>query len=379
MSSYKKPQRYKAGPGDPVLPPQLSEFQGKTTDEVLGELNRMPFFMTKLEPGDAASGENVELEALKALAYDGEPHEVAENFKNQGNDLYKVKRFRDARVMYNKGIEVKCDDAGISELLLLNRAACELELKNYRRCINDCREALKLNPKNPKAFFRIGKAFLQLDKLEEAAEAVDFGLRVDTENEALLSLLSAISKKQKARHEHEQKLESRRKEMERLASILEAAMAIRNIHMIASKQRPDLLEAAKIKLDNPEDIESQLIFPAMIMYPTTGEFDFIASVSELSTPSELLELVLQRPREWFEQPGHEAFSTTSLVAYMETESGGLIKVGKKAKFHDVLKMETPVVPLFDDALRVYFVPKVESEAWLKKWDKVKALENRKTC
>ncbi|AGO13611.1 AaceriAGL268Cp [[Ashbya] aceris (nom. inval.)] len=378
MASYKKPQRYKAGPGDPVLPPQLSEFQGKTTDEVLGELNRMPFFMTKLAPGDEASGENVELEALKALAYDGEPHEVAENFKNQGNDLYKVKRFRDARVMYNKGIEVKCEDARVNELLLLNRAACELELKNYRRCINDCRAALQLNAKNPKAFFRIGKAFLQLDKLEEAAEATNFGLRVDPENEALLSLLSAISKKEKAKQEREQKLEASRKEAERSASILEAAMAIRNIHVIASKQRPDLLEAAKIKLDNPEDIESQLIFPAMIMYPTTGEFDFIATVSELSTPSELLELVLQRPPEWFEQRGHEGFSATSLVAYMETGSGGLIKVGKKAKFHDVLKMEKPVVPLFDDALRVYFVPKAESEAWLNKWDKTKALENRKT-
>lgn len=50
--------------------------------------------MTKLDETDGAGGENVELEALKALAYEGEPHEIAENFKKQGNELYKAKDSR---------------------------------------------------------------------------------------------------------------------------------------------------------------------------------------------------------------------------------------------------------------------------------------------
>lgn len=85
--------------------------------------------MTKLDNSDGDGGENVELEALKALAYEGEPHEIAENFKKQGNDLYKVKRFRDARELYSKGIDVKCQVNTINESLYANRAACELEIK----------------------------------------------------------------------------------------------------------------------------------------------------------------------------------------------------------------------------------------------------------
>ena len=64
------------GPNDPQLPPQLAEFKDKTTDEVLAIANRMPFFMTKLDDTDGEGGENVQLEALKALAYEGEPHKV---------------------------------------------------------------------------------------------------------------------------------------------------------------------------------------------------------------------------------------------------------------------------------------------------------------
>lgn len=62
-NDYKKPQKYVPGPGDPVLPPQLSEFKDKTSDEILTEMNRMPFFMTRLDDTDGAGGENVELEA----------------------------------------------------------------------------------------------------------------------------------------------------------------------------------------------------------------------------------------------------------------------------------------------------------------------------
>ena len=42
---------------------------------------------------------------------------------------------------------MKCGVAKIDESLYSNIAACELELKNFRSCINCCREALSLNPK----------------------------------------------------------------------------------------------------------------------------------------------------------------------------------------------------------------------------------------
>lgn len=373
---YKKPQRYVPGPNDPKLPPQLSEFQNKTSDEVLEELNRMPFFMTKLDNTDGDGGENLELEALKALAYEGEPHEIAENFKNQGNDLYKSKRYKDAREIYSKGIDVKCDVPSINESLYANRAACELEIKNYRRCITDCKRALQYNAKNLKCFYRMGKAFSALNKIEEAKEVTGFGLHIDSSNKPLTNLLEALNEKERAMKDKEEKILLEQQNRENLRVILDNSIKLRNITIIKTSQPPEVLQEGKITLEDPIDFESQLIFPALVMYPTVDEFDFVGEVSELTTVEELLTLLMQRPEEWFQKPEHENFSVKKLTAYMETQAGGLVKAGKKVTFHDILKMEQPNVPLFDNALKIYFVPKIDSQEWLEKWDKAKALERR---
>jgi len=55
--------------------------------------------------------------------------EVAQNFKEQGNEYFKGKRYRDAISFYNQGVDAKPTDSSILEALLLNRAACNLELR----------------------------------------------------------------------------------------------------------------------------------------------------------------------------------------------------------------------------------------------------------
>ncbi|SMN20937.1 similar to Saccharomyces cerevisiae YBR155W CNS1 TPR-containing co-chaperone [Maudiozyma saulgeensis] len=373
---YKKPEKYVPGPNDLALPPQLSEFKNKTTDEVLEELNRMPFFMTQLDESNGEGGENTVLEALKAMAYEGEPHEIATNFKNQGNDLYKVKRFQDARDMYDKGIDIKCDDKSVNESLFANKAMCELELKNYRSCVNNCKNALALNPKNIKCYFRMGKAFFALDKLEEAMEAVQFGLKIDFENKSLQTLLATISKRDQDRRAYQEKRQQEEQRKKDLQSFLSDAILLRNVKNITTNQHSEFLKEATVKLENPMDFESQMIYPTIIMYPTTNEFDFIAETGELSTIQEIIDMLMDRPAEWFEAPGHENFGSKKLLAYMETESGGLIKAGKKLTIHDILKKDSPKVPVFDNALKVYLVPKSESEQWIAKWDKVEAIKRR---
>ncbi|CCF58450.1 hypothetical protein KAFR_0E02980 [Kazachstania africana CBS 2517] len=373
---YKKPQRYVPGPNDPALPPQLSEFKDKSTDEVLEELNRMPFFMTKLDDTDGDGGSNMELEALKALAYEGEPHEIAENFKNQGNDLYKVKRFRDAREIYTKGIEMKCDVAKINESLYANRAACQLELKNFRSCISDCKTALTYNPKNIKCYFRMGKAFTAINKFESARESIEFGQKIDNDNKSFENLLNIIKNKEEEIRKYEEKKLKAQQDRENKKIMLQDALTLRNVKSIKTNSPANMMEEAKVRLEDPMDFESQMIYPALVMYPTTDEFDVIAEVGELSTVQDLLDLVMNRPTDWFEMPGHENFSPNKLIAFMETQAGGLIKVGKKLTFHDILKKQSPSVPLFDDAIKIYFVPKSESDTWISKWNKVDAIKRR---
>ena len=160
----------------PELPPALAQQQqqqqhdGKSPSELWASLNRTPLFMTSIDESDGAGGENVELEALKALAYEGPPLEVTANFKEQGNDCFREKRWKDAVEFYTKGLAVVLDErrkkgeksaeiarpdgsdrvlehggadlkprrelvgdekemAKMKEILLLNRAACNLELR----------------------------------------------------------------------------------------------------------------------------------------------------------------------------------------------------------------------------------------------------------
>jgi tetratricopeptide (TPR) repeat protein len=135
-------------------PPAMASMQAQSTQDVLQEMNRVPLFMTSLDETDGEGGENVELEALKALAYEGTRAEVAENFRQQGNDLARTKTWVDAKEFYNKAIAalkaplqpqdaeegpadmavVEVDEEAerskerhIEEACYINRALCHLE------------------------------------------------------------------------------------------------------------------------------------------------------------------------------------------------------------------------------------------------------------
>ncbi|MCQ5167948.1 tetratricopeptide repeat protein, partial [Roseburia hominis] len=61
----------------------------------------------------------------------------------QGNKAMANKEYELAINKYTEAIKVLPTNA----IYYANRAACELELKNYRRCIEDCSKALTINPK----------------------------------------------------------------------------------------------------------------------------------------------------------------------------------------------------------------------------------------
>ena len=92
-------------------------------------------------------GENLELEAMRALQYEGSRSEVAVGFKESGNEMVKAKRWKDGKELYTQALEVlhqeskqdpKSDtDQGaeiqkekkIEEACYINRALCNLELR----------------------------------------------------------------------------------------------------------------------------------------------------------------------------------------------------------------------------------------------------------
>jgi hypothetical protein len=57
--------------------------------------------------------------------------EIAENFKNQGNEAYGRGRagFADAIKFYTQALDVECQDQKLNEACYANRAAVNLELR----------------------------------------------------------------------------------------------------------------------------------------------------------------------------------------------------------------------------------------------------------
>lgn len=121
------------------LPPYLADSKPQTVDEVVADLKKTPFFMTSLD--DAGDEDNPELDAIRALLYEGTRAEVAENFREQGNEFAKEKKWKDGKEVYTKGLvalrqkvnegekEEPERERKVKEALLANRALCHLELR----------------------------------------------------------------------------------------------------------------------------------------------------------------------------------------------------------------------------------------------------------
>ncbi|KIN08611.1 hypothetical protein OIDMADRAFT_140963 [Oidiodendron maius Zn] len=364
----------------PELPPAMAALRDKPAGEILADLNKLPLFMTSLE-------ENDDLEAIKALAYEGTPLKVASGFKERGNECFKEQNWKDAKEFYTKSIQVLLVEArkrqngegiaadqeevkkevSVLEACLSNRAACHLILKNYRSCVMDCGSAIRINKRNIKAYYRSAKALLALDKIAEADDACTKGLEIDPENKALHEVSSEIIKK------NEKVTEKKRKEIERGVrrqkedATLKAALKARNIKTRKTAQPPEM-EDAKVELTpDPVDPASSLSFPTVLLYPLALESDFIKAFNEMQTLGDHLAYILPVP---WDSKGE--YTPTSVECYMETVTGGLIKVGRKVTFLKVLSEGN--VEVVDDVVKIFVVPKTRAEMWVKEFKLKKAAE-----
>lgn len=353
----------------------MASAQNVTVDELVSEMNRIPLFMTSLDETDGGGGENIELEALKALAYEGTRAEVSQNFREQGNDLAREKRWADAREFYDKalaalkatrkpeeleeiqdeGLELLKEKA-IAEACYINRGLCNLEMRNYRACNLDCAAALRLNPRNVKAWYRSASACLALDKLAEAQDACQRGLEIDQENAALKTLADKIAKRAKHLADIEAARRAREERKRAEEKTLALALRERNIRARMTGAKPDM-EDAELKLEKPLDMHSTLSVPVVLLYPADAQSDFIKSFKEDESLSQHLEYILPLP--W---DGDGAYRLDGVDCYIETVVGGLIKAGKKLPLLKILSGGK--VELTDGLLKINVVPKPLAEKWI---------------
>ncbi len=344
-------------------------------------------------------GENIELEAIRALQYEGTPAENAQSFKEQGNELVKAKRWKDGKEFYTKGIAVlsrrpqnlqqagktqsadeKAEDGRekeLEEVCYVNRALCNLELsmwsrdsscsqcistdgdhsENYRSTTMDCAAALRLNPKNVKAYYRSSLALLALDKIVEASDACSRGMAIDPTNTALSNLNTKITNRQVAIAASQKKQQEREERVQKEKFMLATALRARNIRTRATAQPPDMEDASIHLAPDPLSPTSTLVFPVVLLYPLHLQSDFIKAFPETDTVPQHLDYILPLP---FDE--RQEYTIANVEYYIETASGGLVKMGRNVSLGKMLG--SAGVEVVDGVVRINVVPKNRAKGWI---------------
>ena len=157
------------------------------------------------------------------------------------------------------------------------------------------------------------------------------------------------AKEEKKRKETETQLKTRR--------MLTTALAARNIRVRRTKSAPDLEDAVIHLGPDPLAATSALYFPVVILYPLDAQSDFIKALAETDTITEHLGYIFPLPWDTASQ-----YTVDGVEIYMETASGGLIKVGKKMTVLRILSSDG--VEVVDDLVKINIVPKVRSSEWI---------------
>jgi hypothetical protein len=225
---------------------------------------------------------------------------------------------------------------------------------------------LKFNPKNVKAFYRSSRALLSLDRILEADDACARGLALDPENKPLKAVAQDIIKRNAqvaARKKAEMEREQKRRVEE---TTLRAALKARGIKTRQTDQPPEMEDARIQLVPDPADPTSTLAFPTVLLYPLALESDFIKSFNETETLGNHLDYILPVPWDKI------LYTPKGVECYMETVTGGLIKVGRNVPLLKILTSDN--VEVVDEVVKIFVVPKSKAEIWVLDFKKKKAAE-----
>ena len=92
------------------------------------EMEHIPFFMTK-PPDSIDPDKDTALSALQQLKYETSTAEGrAMAHKEEGNEHFKMKKYKLAVKEYSAGIKEKCSDGNLNAVLYCNRAAAQFHI-----------------------------------------------------------------------------------------------------------------------------------------------------------------------------------------------------------------------------------------------------------
>jgi tetratricopeptide (TPR) repeat protein len=109
--------------------------------------------------------------------------------KEHGGILFKEGNIKESLAVYERGIMICNGTYGLSDveqeqlyhtemLLNLNIAACHLKLEEWTSAVSACKQALQIQSKNPKAYYRLGQAYIGLGEYEQAQSNLRLALEL---------------------------------------------------------------------------------------------------------------------------------------------------------------------------------------------------------
>ena len=142
------------------------------------------------------------------------PHEklsIATHHKTSGNDHFKSKNYVMAARRYSKSLKyvisigydvMDSDDAVVCQDLkmacLNNLAACQLKLHLYKHSINNSTKVLEVQPKNSKALYRRGIAYLQIKDFDLAELDLLIAKELEPESQAVIGQLKILNEERQS-------------------------------------------------------------------------------------------------------------------------------------------------------------------------------------
>lgn len=221
--------------------------------------------------------------------------------------------------------------------------------ENYRSTTLDCASALRVNPKNVKAFYRSSVALHALDKIPEAEDAVTRGLAIDPNNKSLQQVATKVAVRKEGVQRVAAKKKAEEERARRSKQILNAALHARQIRTRRTAQPPEMEDAGIRLVPDPLSPESSVEFPAVFLYPMHAQSDFIKAFSELTSIADHLGYIFPLP--WDEK---KEYTVDGVDCFMETVTKGLIKAGKKLPLLQILSGGK--VEVVDELVRIHVVP-----------------------
>ncbi|KAG4107925.1 heat shock protein STI-like protein [Neocallimastix lanati (nom. inval.)] len=106
---------------------------------------------------------------------------MADELKAKGNKAFAEKKYEEAIDYFTQAINIDSSN----HVFFSNRSASYASLGNFQKALEDAEQTIKLKSDWPKGYSRKGAALFGLQRLDEAADAYNEGLKLDPNNALL--------------------------------------------------------------------------------------------------------------------------------------------------------------------------------------------------